>query len=83
MDRRLTILPLNDATSHSIVSNMFRYVKSNLNPAERSTADRVNDKRPDKGGIDDDDKTSFIESHKTKQRVNAGEIVSCIITALV
>ncbi|USL86669.1 hypothetical protein CDGHABPJ_00211 [Pseudomonas phage OMKO1] len=82
MVRRLTILPLNDATSHSIVSNMFRYVKSNLNPAERSTADRVNDKRPDKGGIDDDDKTSFIESHKTKQRVTPGDIVAYNLDAL-
>ncbi|MFO5689478.1 hypothetical protein, partial [Klebsiella pneumoniae] len=50
--------------------------------AERSTADRVNDKRPDKGGIDDDDKTSFIEWHKTKQRVTPGDIVAYNLDAL-
>lgn len=71
--RRLTIVPLNDHTSHSIVANAYRYVRSNLNPAERSTADRVNEKRPESGG-DDDDKTSFIEAHKTKGRVSPGDI---------
>jgi hypothetical protein len=79
--RRLTIVPLDDPTSHSIVANTYRYVKSNLNPAERTTADRVNEKRPESGG-DDDDKTSFIEAHKTKHRVSPGDIEAFNVDAL-
>lgn len=80
--RRLTIVPLNDPTSYSIVSNIFRYVNSNLNPTERSTADRVNDKRPERSGGDDEDNTSFIESHKTKGRVSPGDIVAYNLDAM-
>ncbi|ARV76735.1 hypothetical protein PHABIO_104 [Pseudomonas phage Phabio] len=80
--RRLTIVPLNDPTSYSIVSNIFRYVNSNLNPTERSTSDRVNDKQPDRNGGDDEDNTSFIEAHKTKSRVSPGDIVAYNLDAM-
>ncbi|QEM41794.1 hypothetical protein [Pseudomonas phage vB_PaeM_PS119XW] len=80
--RRLTIVPLNDPMSHSIVANTFRYVRSNLNPAERSPTDRVNEKRPEGGGGDDEDKTSFIEAHKTKGRVSPGDIEAYNIDAM-
>lgn len=82
MVRRLTIVLLNDPSSHSIVSNTFRYIKTNINPADRSTADRVNEKRPDNSGSDEDDKTSFIESNKNKQRVPPGDIAAFNVDAL-
>lgn len=80
--RRLTIVPLNDPTSYSIIANIYRYVSANLNPTERTTADRVNDKRPERSGGDDEDNTSFIESHKTKSRVSPGDIVAYNLDAL-
>lgn len=73
--RRLTIVALNDHSSHSIVANMFKYVKSNLDPMERTTADKVKEKLPASAGLSEDDKTSFIEGHKTKGRISAGDIV--------
>lgn len=71
--RRLTIVPLDDITSFSIVANAYRYVRSIINPAERTTAERVNEKKPESGG-DEDEKTSFLEAHKTKHRVPPGDI---------
>lgn len=71
--RRLTIVPLDDITSFSIVANTYRYVRSIINPAERTTAERVNEKKPESGG-DEDEKTSFLEAHKTKHRVQPGDI---------
>lgn len=71
--RRLTIVPLDDITSFSIVANAYRYVRSIINPAERTTAERVNEKKPESGG-DEDEKTSFLEAHKTKNRVPPGDI---------
>lgn len=79
--RRLTIIPLNDSSHHGLVANIWRYVTSNMNPVERSTAERVNEKRPEGGG-DDEDKTSFIEAHKTKIRVSPGDIESFELDAL-
>jgi hypothetical protein len=73
--RRLTIVPLDDPTSFSIVANSWRYVLSLIDPAARTTADRVADKKPESGG-DDEDKTSFMEAHKTKHRVPPGDIVA-------
>lgn len=73
--RRLTIIPLNDHSSHSIVSNIFSYVRTNVSPTERSTADRVAKKQPEGGSsMDDENKTSFIESHKTTGRISPGDI---------
>ena len=80
--RRLTIIPLNDPASHSIVANIFRYVTTNMTPAERSTADRVAKKLPEGGGGDDEDKTSFIESHKTKGRISPGDIEAYNVDAM-
>lgn len=80
--RRLTIIPLNDPSSHSIVANIFRYVMTNMTPAERSTADRVAKKLPEGGGGDDEDKTSFIESHKTKGRISPGDIEAYNVDAM-
>lgn len=80
--RRLTIVALNDHTSHSIVANMFKYVKSNLEPMERTASDKVKEKLPDGAGRDEDDKTSFIEGHKTKCRVSHGDIVLYNLDAL-
>lgn len=71
--RRLTIVPLDDITSFSIVANAYRYVRSIINPNERTTAERVNEKKPESGG-DEDEKTSFLEAHKTKHRVPPGDI---------
>lgn len=73
--RRLPLIPLNDHSSHSIVSNIFSYVRTNVSPAERSTADRVVKKQPEGGSsMDDENKTSFIESHKTTGRISPGDI---------
>lgn len=80
--RRLTIVPLNDHNYHSIIANIFRYVQTNLSPPERSTQDRVAEKRPEGGKRDEDDKTSFVESHKTKTRVTPGDIVAYNLDAL-
>ncbi len=80
--RRLTIVALNDHTSHSIVANMFKYVKSNLEPMERTTAEKVKEKLPESSGRDEDDKTSFIEGHKTKCRISHGDIVLFNLDAL-
>lgn len=80
--RRLPLIPLNDPTSHSIVANIFRYVTTNMTPAERSTADRVAKKLPEGGGGDDEDKTSFIESHKTKGRISPGDIEAFNVDAI-
>lgn len=75
--RRLTIIPLNDPTSHSIVANIYRYVITNMTPPERSTSDRVAKKQPEGGSsMDDENKTSFIESHKTTGRISPGDIVA-------
>lgn len=74
--RRLTILSLNDHTiNHSMTSNIFRYVKSNSEPTERTSAEAVKDKY---GGAvsEEDDRKSFLEEYKTKQRVSAGDIVA-------
>lgn len=73
--RRMTLIPLNDHNSHSLVSNIFRYVMTNISPPERSTADRVAKKQPEGGSsMDDENKTSFIESHKTTGRISPGDI---------
>lgn len=75
--RRLTLIALNDHSSHSIVSNIFRYIQTNMNPPERSTADRVTRKQPEGGSsMDDENKTSFIESHKTTGRISPGDIAA-------
>jgi len=71
--RRLTIVPLDDITSFSIVANTYRYVRSIISPAERTTAERVNEKKPESGG-DEDDKTSFLEANKTRHSVPPGDI---------
>lgn len=71
--RRLTIVPLDDITSFSIVANTYRYVRSIISPAERTTAERVNEKKPESGG-DEDDKTSFLEANKTRHAVPPGDI---------
>lgn len=74
--RRLTIVPLSDHNSHSIIANIFRYVKTNTKPQDRTNQDRVNRKRPDEGGGgEDDDKISIAESYKLKQRVSDGDAV--------
>jgi hypothetical protein len=73
MVRRLTIVPLCNTNSHSIIANVYRYAKSNLKPPDRSTSDRVNEKRPEGGGGDEDEKTSYLESYKTKQRISGGD----------
>lgn len=81
--RRLTIIPLNDHSSHSIVSNIFRYVMTNMSPAERSTSDRVAKKQPEGGSsMDDENKTSFIESHKTTGRISPGDIAMYNLEAM-
>lgn len=81
--RRLALFPLNDPSGHSIVSNIYRYVTTNMAPAERSTADRVAKKLPEGGnGGDDEDKTSFIESHKTKGRISPGDIEAFNVDAM-
>lgn len=79
--RRLTILSLNDHTSHSMVSNIFRYVKSNAEPTERTSAESVKDKY---GGAvsEEDERKSFLEEYKTKQRISAGDIVAFNLDAL-
>lgn len=80
--RRLTILSLNDHTvNHSMVSNIFRYVKSNAEPTERTSSEAVKDKY---GGAvsEEDDRKSFLEEYKTKQRVSAGDIVAFNLDAL-
>lgn len=72
--RRLTIMPLRDSNAPSIIANIFWYVRSNLKPVDRTTADRVNDKRVEgSGGGDEEDKTSFIEAHKIKHKITLGD----------
>jgi hypothetical protein len=74
--RRLTIVPLCDhSATHSIIANVYRYVKSNLKPTDRRTTDRVNEKRPEGEGRDEDDKTSLLEGYKVKQRIAHGDAV--------
>lgn len=72
--RRLTIIPMCDSSGMSIIANIFWYVRSNLKPVDRTTADRVNDKRVEgSGGGDEEDKTSFIEAHKIKHKITLGD----------
>lgn len=73
--RRLTIVPLSDhQIGHSIIANIYRYVGETQKPNYRRATDRVNDKRQDRGsGGDEDDKTSFLEEYKIKQRVATGD----------
>jgi len=74
--RRLTIVPLSDPHGHSIIANIYRYIKSNTKPQDRTTQDRVNRKRPDEsGGGEDDDKISIAESYKLKRKVSDGDAV--------
>lgn len=73
--RRLTIVPLSHESAHSIIANVYRYVKSNIKPADRSTTERVTEKRPEGNGGDEDDKTSFLEAYKTKLRLTNGDAV--------
>lgn len=71
--RRLTICPLTGPHSHSIIANIYRYIRNNTNAPERTTQDRVTKKRPDESGGEDDDKVSIAESYKIKQRVSNGD----------
>lgn len=76
MVRRMTIVPLCDHTvTHSIIANIYNYVQSNMKPTDRRIADRVTDKIPQESGSDEDDKTSFLEGYKVKQRVTTGDAV--------
>jgi len=74
--RRLTIVPLCDHTNpQSVIAYVYKYIRSKLKPTERRTADRVNEKRPEGGGRDEDDKTSLLEEYKVKQRIADGDAV--------
>lgn len=75
MVRRLTIVPLTDHNAaHSIIANVYNYVDSNMNPTDRNRSDRVTDKLRDGGEPDDEDKSSYLELYKVKQRVTTGDV---------
>lgn len=74
--RRLTIAVMSDPTATSIISSVHWYIRYCLNPADRTTAERVNDKKIDSKAGDEDDKTSFIDAHKIKLKVVIGDSVS-------
>jgi hypothetical protein len=71
--RRLTIAVMSDPQATSIISSVHWYIRYCLNPADRTTAERVNDKKIDSKSGDEDDKTSFIDAHKIKQKVVIGD----------
>ena len=74
--RRLTIVPLTDHNAtHSIIANVYRYVRTNMKPADRRATDRVKEKTPEDEGMDEDDKTSLLENYKVKQRIADGDAV--------
>lgn len=74
--RRLTIVPLTDHNAtHSIIANVYRYVRTNMKPADRRATDRVREKTPEDEGMDEDDKTSLLENYKVKQRIADGDAV--------
>lgn len=76
MVRRMPIVPLCDYNSpHSLIANIYNYVQSNLKPTERRTSDRVTEKTSNDNTADEDDKTSFLEGYKVKQRVPTGDAV--------
>lgn len=74
--RRLTIVPLSDHTAtHSIIANVYRYVRTNMKPTDRRATDKVKEKTPEDEGRDEDDKTSLLENYKVKQRIADGDAV--------
>jgi len=71
--RRLTIAVMGDPSATSIISSVHWYIRYCLNPADRTTAERVNDKKIDSRSGDEDDKTSFIDAHKIKLKIVIGD----------
>jgi len=71
--RRLTIAVMCDPQATSIISSVHWYIRYCLNPADRTTAERVNDKKIDSKSGEDDDKTSFIDANKIKVKVVIGD----------
>lgn len=74
--RRLTIAVTNDPAATSVIASVHWYIRYCLNPTARTTADRVNDKRITSQAGDDDDKISFIDAHKIKQKMVIGDAVA-------
>jgi len=72
--RRLSILPLDDHGSHSLVSNIYQYISKNVDPVERSITQQVKDKNQGRAS-DDDDKKSFLENNKAKSKISGGDTV--------
>lgn len=72
--RRLSILPLDDHSSHSLVSNIYQYISKNVDPIERSITQQVKDKNQGKAS-EDDDKKSFLENNKAKAKISGGDTV--------
>lgn len=74
--RRLTIAITDDPTATSVIASVHWYIRYCLNPNARTTADRVNDKRINTNAGDDDDKGSFIDAHKIKNKVTMGDAIA-------
>lgn len=74
--RRLSVVPLTDQDStHSIIANVYNYVRANVKPNDRRRSERVGPKIRDAEGRDEDDKTSHPEQYKIKQRITNGDAV--------
>lgn len=78
MIRRLSIFPILDkppshTPSHTLIANIFYFVKSRIAPDVRKVTDKVRWKIMEDGHGGDEDKDSYIEKNKIKKATSDGD----------